>query len=187
MYLNQQALRRSAQNRSRCPRPGMTFRTSSATDGCGLRLSVPSADRTGSSSTTPAPGTMSRPFRMNGKNPCHQRHASGQHIAKMASWYQARYLQLFDGEGEASGDSRAANIAVLTASSAAYAEFRDKTGFEVAVAPRPTTRGYPGRRRTPWPTAPRWGRRRAQQAGPPWRRPPGELLVQSGGAGRLAA
>ena len=66
------------------------------------------------------------------------------HIAKMASWYRARYLQLFDAEGEAERRFASGECAVLTASSAAYAEFRDKTGFEVAVARLPYHEGYPG-------------------------------------------
>lgn len=66
------------------------------------------------------------------------------HIAKMASWYRARYLQLFDGEGEAERRFANGECAVLTASSAAYADFRDKTSFEIVVARLPYHEGYPG-------------------------------------------
>ena len=64
MYLNQQALRRSARNPSQCPRPGMTFQNLlGRLMDAGFACPAPRPIRTGSSSTTPAPGTMSRPFR----------------------------------------------------------------------------------------------------------------------------
>lgn len=66
------------------------------------------------------------------------------HIAKMASWYRARYLQLFEGEGEAERRFASGECAVLTASSSAYADFRGKTAFDIVVARLPYHEGYPG-------------------------------------------
>lgn len=71
------------------------------------------------------------------------------HVAKLATWKQAGYFQVFGRKDEADEKFRNGDCAMLTTDSSAHTEFRDAKGVELGVAPLPNyDEVYGGRQNT---------------------------------------
>lgn len=66
------------------------------------------------------------------------------HVALMASWYRARYLQIFGRGLEAEGRFESGECAVMAAPASRWNELKRQAKFSVGVAPLPYHDDYPG-------------------------------------------
>jgi sn-glycerol 3-phosphate transport system substrate-binding protein len=66
------------------------------------------------------------------------------HVAMMASWYRARYLQVFERGNEAEEHFASGDCAVIAAPSNSWADFRSKGKIDVGVTRLPYYDDFPG-------------------------------------------
>lgn len=66
------------------------------------------------------------------------------HLAMMASWYRARYLQIFGRGIEAQGRFESGECAVIAAPSSSWHGLKRQANFDIGVAPLPYHDDYPG-------------------------------------------